>query len=727
MALFDEISGAANGAKKVAEEAHRKAAKATGAVIGVAGIAADVIAGGVATAADGASRLYSNAVTTGKEAIEAPKRAEEERRANRNAELETARETIRDTVGESLLDVLGDSPIALDARSISNIKAVFPVPTEQCVLWADAEFDLRPSGIVLTDKGLFVRSDVDLFGRILSKGDAAPSRLTFFSWGTFEPKWYASEGAAETLAVDPKCSGRFITACKAIAYVENNLGSMSTEKVEAEISKQDDVRQASASIVAAAAAESAEQAVFAEQKSLINNPAGHGEMAEKASHMIDRAHGHSAKWLGPENTKNGADRLVDNVYVQTKYYKMARGSLEAAFDPVTGSYRYMQNGSPMQLEVPKDQYGKVLEGFRKKIKDGKVPGVTNPADAEKYVRRGRLTYDQAVNLTKPGTVESLVYDAATGAVICSCAFGISFVATVFTTYRASGDMEEAVRVGIGTGVQVFGISFLQHIVVSQVARTSLAGTLNKPASYIVEKMGNKASQSIVNGLRALSGKSAISGAAATKQLTKILRSNALTTAISIAVLSVPETYNLVTNKISGSQYAKNMVSLTGSVAGGAGGAVAAGVAAAKVAGATGTAIAPGVGTAVGIAGGFAGGVVGSKVAGAASDVFWESDAQVSGRLLNAYIAYLASEYLMSDSEMEAIVKRFDEITSKDFQKLFDDVRASDEQENTIRAFLEPRFEAVVSERKPFALPTESEILDALVETEETSEEDATRE
>ncbi|MDD7203935.1 MAG: hypothetical protein PUH18_06275 [Coriobacteriaceae bacterium] len=726
MALFDAISGAANEAKKVAEEAHRKAAEATEAAIGAAGIAADAIAGGAAAVADGASHLYGNAVNMGKEAIEAPKRAEEEWQANRNAELEATQETIRDTVAESLLNVLGDSPITLDRRAISNIKAVFPIPAEQCVLWADAEFDLRPSGIVFTDRGLFVKSDVDLFGRILNKEEAVPSKLTFFSWGTFEPNWYAGDDAATALAVDPKCSGRFITACKAIAYVEDNLGSMSVEKVEAEISDQDGVKQASAPIVAAAAAESAEQAVFAEQKSLINNPAGHGEMAEKASHMIDRAHGHTAEWLGPENTKNGADRLVDNVYVQTKYYKTARGSLEAAFDPATGSYRYMQNGSPMQLEVPKDQYGKVLEGFRKKIKDGKVPGVTNPADAEKYVRRGRLTYDQAVNLTKPGTVESLAYDAATGAVICSCAFGISFVATVFTAYRASGDMEDAVRAGIGTGVQVFGISFLQHIVVSQVARTSLAGTLNKPASYIVEKMGHKASQSIVNGLRALSGKSAISGAAATKQLTKILRSNALTTAISMAVLSAPETYNLVTKKISGSQYAKNMVSLTGSVAGGAGGAVAAGVAAAKVAGAAGTAVAPGVGTAVGIAGGFAGGLVGSKVAGAASDVFWESDAQVSGRLLNAYIAYLASEYLMSDSEMEAVVKRFDEIASKDFQKLFDDVRASDEQENTIRTFLEPHFEAVVSERKPFALPTDGEILGALVEAEEISEEDASQ-
>lgn len=61
----------------------------------------------------------------------------------------------------------------------------------------------------------------------------------------------------------------------------------------------------------------------------------------------------------------------------------------------------------MQLEVPKDQYERVLQGFERKIKQGKVPGVTDPKEARKIVRKGRLTYNQAVNLTKPGTIESL--------------------------------------------------------------------------------------------------------------------------------------------------------------------------------------------------------------------------------------------------------------------------------------------------------------------------------
>lgn len=89
----------------------------------------------------------------------------------------------------------------------------------------------------------------------------------------------------------------------------------------------------------------------------------------------------------------------------------------------------------MQLEVPKDQYDNIVEGFRRKIESGKVDGVSDPSQAELIVRKGKLTYQQAVNLTKPGTIESLLYDAGTGAVVCTSTFGITFIATMFGTYK----------------------------------------------------------------------------------------------------------------------------------------------------------------------------------------------------------------------------------------------------------------------------------------------------
>ncbi|MEE0873830.1 MAG: hypothetical protein UIH27_10285 [Ruminococcus sp.] len=144
--------------------------------------------------------------------------------------------------------------------------------------------------------------------------------------------------------------------------------------------------------------------------------------------------------------------------------------MEACFLPNKGTYRYMNpDGTPMQLEVPKDQYEKVLSGFKNKIKNGQVPGITDPNEAKNIVRRGRLTYKQAVNLTKPGTIESLAYDAATGIVTCSCAFGVSFVATMFLTWINTKNIGEAIQAGATAGIQVFGISFLQHMVVSQIS------------------------------------------------------------------------------------------------------------------------------------------------------------------------------------------------------------------------------------------------------------------
>lgn len=303
----------------------------------------------------------------------------------------------------------------------------------------------------------------------------------------------------------------------------------------------------------------------------------------------------------------------------------------------------------------------------------------------------------------------------TGVVICSCAFGISFVTTLYLTWRRTGDLKQSIQAGASAGLQVFGISFIQHMVVSQVARTGLANSLMGPSQYVVAKLGTQASANIVNAIRALSGKSAIYGAAATKHLAKILRSNMITSALTFAVFSVPETYNLIQKKTSASQFAKNMSVLAGSIAGGAGGAVAAGAVAAKIAGATGTAVAPGVGTVVGIAGGFVGGVVGSKLVGTVGDILHENDVETYGRLFNAYVSYLVSEYLLAESEMDSLIEGLNKIEQKAFKKLFEDIAKSNEQEQVLRDFLEPYFDSVVEKREKFLLPQADEIILAMAD------------
>lgn len=699
----------------------------------VAGKAASKLASDVAEAASAAGTaladVASTASATASGAASGARTALDEKAAEKleaqqaayEPTLQAALGSIENSYTHKLVSSFGDSPLPLTQANAARVKSAFPIPREQTVLWADAEFDLRPSGIAMTEKGVYIKTDARALA--VPGKNKTSSRLFYFEWAYFEPSSFTRADENNlALAVDEQCRMQFISRCNALGRLteSHTISASDIEFVS------NDNAPLKASAVATAAALNTSDEVFVEQRAAIHTPAGHGELAEEANTIIDRLRGHTAEILGRDNAKNGPDRKVDGILVQTKYYKTARGSLEACFDPTSHQYRYVtKDGSPMQLEVPRDQYPDVLRGFEEKIRQGKVPGVKDPKQAKNIVREGKLTYDQAVNLTKPGTVESIAYDAATGAVTCSCVFGLSFLATSFMAYRETKDINGAVQAGIAAGVQVFGLSFAQHMVVSQLSRTGLSNTLMAPSQAIVGKLGFKASATIVNGLRALTGKNAISGAAASKQLAKMLRGNAVSAAVTLAVFSVPETYRLFQGKASGAQYAQNIAALASSVVGGLAGAAAAGAAAAKAAGAAGTAVAPGVGTVVGLAGGMVGGTVGTLAAGAVGGVLFEGDAASFGRYFNAMVSCMAVEYLLDSSEMDKLLELLNDVSSSEFKTLMEQTLPAQEQEAVVRAFLTPKFDEVATHRDRFALPTDDQVNQALVSLEEQAEEETT--
>lgn len=697
---------AGEAATKIAEGASGVAVAAGAAIVDAATTAGAAVAG----AADGAK-----AVLDEKEA----ERLDAEK-AEYASKVHEALRSIEATRAQELLGSFRESPLPLTEANAAKVKSAFPIPREQTVVWADAEFDLRPSGIAMTEKGVYIKADADAFA--VPGKEKRQSRLFYFEWAYFEPGSFASDGESNlALTVDEACRSQFVSRCQALGSLEDDRAA----GIDSELAAVDDTATKAAAVAAAATINSNGE-VFVEQRAAVNNPAGHGELAEEANSIIDRLQGHQAEILGRDNAKNGPDRSVDGVLIQTKYYKTARGSLEACFDSSSHQYRYLaKDGTPMQLEVPKDQYQQVLRGFEKKISQGKVPGVSDPKDAEKIVRKGKLTYDQAVNLTKPGTVESVTYDAATGAVTCSCAFGLSFLATTFMAYRETRDVTGAVQAGIAAGVQVFGLSFAQHMVVSQISRAGLSNALMAPSQAVIGGLGFKASATIVNGLRALTGKTAISGAAASKQLAKMLRGNAVSAAVTLAVFSVPDTYKLFQGKASGAQYAQNMACLATSVAGGIAGAAAAGVAAAKVGAAVGTAVSPGVGTIVGLAGGMVGGTVGTVAASAVGGILFEGDSASFGRYFNAMVSCMAVEYLLDGHEMDELLAVLNGVKPEEFKALMEETLSSQFQEAKVRAFLVPMFDEIVSRRERFALPTSRQISDALVKFEQDAEEKQT--
>lgn len=192
--------------------------------------------------------------------------------------------------------------------------------------------------------------------------------LLYYSWEDFDAVWFTGNTEIENkaLLVESQCSKHFIDVCR--DYSAQIAKDTNDEFNVANFDDRYDEVISKTGIIAGAAIESSQTAIFAEQKTHINTTSGHGEMAEEANNLLDRLNGLDAKVIGRDNTKDGDDRQIGDILIQTKYYNSARGSLEACFNPETGLYRYMSDGKPMQLEVPKDQYQKVLEGFKTKSK-----------------------------------------------------------------------------------------------------------------------------------------------------------------------------------------------------------------------------------------------------------------------------------------------------------------------------------------------------------------------
>jgi hypothetical protein len=151
---------------------------------------------------------------------------------------------------------------------------------------------------------------------------------------------------------------------------------------------------------------------------------GHGFAAERANHLYDVMTGKNAQIVGDNNAKNGPDRLVDGVNIQSKFCESGPKCVAECFNE-SGFRYYNKDGTPMQIEVPKDMYDSAVQAMKRRIERGEVDRVTNVNEAENFIRKSPFTYQQVKNIAKAGTVESITYDAANGAIIATSVFGIT--------------------------------------------------------------------------------------------------------------------------------------------------------------------------------------------------------------------------------------------------------------------------------------------------------------
>ena len=447
----------------------------------------------------------------------------------------------------------------------------------------------------------------------------------------------------------------------------------------------------------------------------IVTPRGHGFAAEHANHMADKFMGRDAKIVGDDNAKNGADRVVDGVNVQTKYCRSGSACVGECFEK--GNYRYWNaDGTPMQIEVPKDMYDAAIKAMEDRIKRGEVKGVTDPAEAKNMIRKGHFTYDQVRNIAKAGTVESIIYDAASGAVIARNAFGITAVISFALSIWQGEEFEVAIKHATIQGLKSGGIAFATAVLSGQLSKAGLNSLLVSSSEAIAKAIGPKASAVLINAFR--SGTN-IYGAAAMKSLAKLLRNNGITAAVSFAVLSVGDVTNIFRGRISGKQLFKNLTNTGASIAGGTGGWIGGTALGAKAGAAIGTFIAPGAGTAIGAGiGSTVGGLVGalglgtasSKVSEVVLDQFIEDDADAMVKIIQNVFTSLSEEYLINKKEAEDITTALQQVLDGKLLKI---MFASENREQFAQDLLIGLFDDVARNRKFIALPSEEQFQDGL--------------
>ena len=628
---------------------------------------------------------------------------------------------------EGLLERLPESPTPLTQDNRRNIATYIPVPNDYEVLWADIQsFGGYPAGVVVTDKCLIVKStkeavkerakDIKANNKNLEKKDRAPVPKDLYRiipWEYFSPDEYCVDAISKDSFV--LRSGDMEVARFASPEFCDALNKLSRDYKESRRVAEEILKNASFSAINAL---NTEAVMFNAAYGSGQTKAGHGIYAEEAGALLDVFNGESSTVVGRDNAKNGPDKIVNAAPVQCKYCRTASASVDACFQLDSAGkkvFRYLDlSGNPMKIEVPSDQYAAAVEKMKTKIEAGQVPSVDDPCAAYDIIRKGRLSYSQALNLAKAGTIESISFDAATGAVACTSAFGISAVVTFAQVFWKTKNARVAAKSALWTGLRVYGLSFTGSILASQIARTNAPNVLQPLAVGLANNLDKSVIQGFVNSFRALAGKKAIYGSAAQKSFVKFIGSNAMAEGVMFIVFAVPDTLNRITDRMSTAQYAKNMFALVASFAGSIGATAAAG---AVLCGSFGERVNKNIGKAVGLGAGLVGGGLCGGVAKMVGNLFKEDDCILTGRLVNAVLTSALFEHMLSSEEQEAL---FDDLgaSEKELLRLQRDLLGSSSQSKDILLFLEPKIEKAKSGRAKVSfrdeLNMESEMADLIV-------------
>ena len=598
-------------------------------------------------------------------------------------------------------------------KEIQKIKRILPIPSDHRVLWIDVlSKGGYPAAYAITDKAFIYKaskSDVKEINQKIKGENKGKTRkekrknlkyiYQIIPWDLYSPeiitlKLEKHTDDSETISFTFDGERIVNTGDRVLYDFFSSYNSMINEKRKI----------IQASTMADLNSFAVRNIYMNQDLGVANSQTGHGIYAELENNSIDRFNGKKVGYPGPNNAPNGPDRIVNGQQIQTKYYNTAKGSVDACFDKKTGNFRYMDhNNIPMQIEVPSDQYHEAINRFEDKIRKGKVPGITDPNQAKKIIRKGNISYRQARNIAKAGTVESIKFDMRTNAVHCASALGISAVASFAFTLWRTKSFEYAAENAIKTGIQVFGTSFTSSVLASQLSRSGVPKVLSPAVELLSKVIGTERTQGVINSIRSLAGKKAIYGAAAQKNFVKYLSTELVTGTVMFAVFSVPDTYRVVTKKVSGAQYVKNLFALASSLAGAAVGSAVG----ARIGGKVGKFAGP-----IGYVGGVAGGMLFGSIARIIGNIFREDDMTIYGRMINEYVSISMIDSMMTDEEQNEFIKFLNK-DEKGIKKLTQKLVKSQNQERDILDFLAPKIKKATSKRQKINIEQESIVKNGL--------------
>ncbi len=421
--------------------------------------------------------------------------------------------------------------------------------------------------------------------------------------------------------------------------------------------------------------------VYQNLRNNMDGKQGHGVAAEYANNAIDSLNPfNNAKHIGSDNAKHGADRNVNGINIQTKYKETASASVGAAFEDGKAIY-LNEDGSMMQIEVPRDQYSKAVKLMEKRIEDGQVPGETNPENAKNYVRKGHVTYLQAYNIAGSGSIESIAIDATQGIICALPGAGITTVLTFAAAVWNGEDLKVAAKTSALAGLKVAGKSAAIYTLTMQLSR----GKVVNPFYSILKTMGNNnvnkyGTNYVAKGANKIAKKISSSSLAKSSVgkkvgLDKISGRQVIGGTVTAVVVYGPDVCKALQGKISGKQLIKNSTVNTAGLVGAA------------------------IGTAIPIpiVGSMIGGAVGSFVAKKVMDNFIEDDAVAMFRIMREEFLDIVMLYSFNKEEFDEIVSAT--IGNSEMSKVLQSMYQSGNGKDYADALINAEVQEILSKRE----------------------------